>query len=38
MLPYVIMAPHDVLYLPSKFVHGIRGHPVYFYTKLQITK
>ena len=28
MLSYVIMTPHDVLYLPSKFVHGIRGHPV----------
>ncbi|GFU71289.1 hypothetical protein TNCV_3782741 [Trichonephila clavipes] len=28
ILSYVIMAPQDVLYLPSKFVHGIRRHPV----------
>ncbi|GFT07752.1 hypothetical protein TNCV_1213611 [Trichonephila clavipes] len=28
MFSYVVMAPQDVLYLLSKFVHGIRGHPV----------
>ncbi|GFT25036.1 hypothetical protein TNCV_179511 [Trichonephila clavipes] len=28
ILPNVIMAPQDALYLTSKFVHGIRGHPV----------
>ena len=28
MLSYVIMAPHNILCLSSKFVYGIRGHPV----------
>ncbi|GFT19558.1 hypothetical protein TNCV_2534411 [Trichonephila clavipes] len=28
MNSYVITAPHDVFYLPSKFVHSIQRHPV----------
>ncbi|GFX07028.1 hypothetical protein TNCV_1556311 [Trichonephila clavipes] len=29
MPSYVVLAPQDVLYLPSKFVHGIQGHAVF---------
>ena len=32
-LAYLIMAPHNVLYLPVYFIHGIRGHPIKIFKK-----
>ncbi|CAL1299382.1 unnamed protein product [Larinioides sclopetarius] len=34
----VTRAPHDVLYFPCKFLHGIRGHPEFLNSLLMLKK